>query len=163
MTSDRRQRPLLAGVSAAIGVLAGGLLGILIGFWLSSQFADSSQFDNAFSQVLEAFGRAIPYLWAGALLGALLGWIAAPLVVGLIAKWPKVWLALGVQVVTGIASWLAVAFLATVLDVGVIGAWLFVALVILGPPAAGRRFVERDQSQPTPTDDVPQPGSEASP
>jgi hypothetical protein len=134
----------------------------LIGFWLSSQLADSSQFDNAFFQVLEGFGRAVPYVWTGALFGALLGWIVAPAVVGLITKWPKVWLALGVQVVAGIALWLTVAFLATVLDVGVIGAWLFVALVTLGPPAAGRWFVERDQPQATPTDDVPQPSPETS-
>lgn len=95
-------------------------------------------------------------------MGALLGWIVAPPVVGFIAKWPKVWLALGVQVVAGIALWLTVGYLATVLDVGGIGAWLFVALVILGPPAAGRWFVERDQPQATPTEDVPQPGSETS-
>jgi hypothetical protein len=154
MTVRSRRRTLLAGGSAALGVLVGGFLGVNAGLWLSSQVSDAPASDNLIAQGLEVLVEVTPYAWAGALIGALLGWLVAPFLVGIATKWPKIWLALGVQIVVGVAAWVAVAFIATVADVG-IGALLLVGVVILGPPAVGRWFVEHKNPRAIPTDDVP--------
>jgi hypothetical protein len=73
-------------------------------------------------------------------------------------KWPKVWLGLGVQVVVGIALWLTAAFLGSFLDAGAIGAWVLVVLLVLGPPTAGRWFVDRRHLQTVQTDEMPPSG-----
>jgi hypothetical protein len=157
MTVRRLRRPLFAGLSAALGVLVGGgFLGLYGGSLLALQNFDSSGSENALLQLLELLVEAAPYVWLGALLGAVLGWLVLPSLLGSVMKWPKVWFAFGVQVVVGIALWLTGAFIASVLDVGAVGSWVFVLLVIMGPPAAGRWFVGRSHSQTVPTDDIPQ-------
>lgn len=145
MTDRQPHRPLLAGASAALGVLVGGFLGVYVGFWLASQRSGSQEWESAFLQFLQGLFDAFPYVLFGALLGAVLGWLVVPSLLGSVMKWPKVWLALGVQVVAGVAVWLAGAFVGSFLDLGAIGAWAFVVLVIVGPPAAGRWFVERSR------------------
>lgn len=146
-------RPLLAGGSAALGVLVGGFLGLNFGLWFSD-LSGSPGSDSTFFEALGELFEVISYVWAGTLIGALLCWLATPLLLGLAKKWPKNWLALGVQVVVGIALWLIIAFMATALDLGGIGL-LLVGLVILGSPAAGRWFVERSYSQAIPTTTTP--------
>ena len=159
MTEKRHHRALLAGASAVLGVLVGGFLGMYVGLWLASQSFTSPALD-----ILEGLSRlleALPYVLFGAFLGAVVGWLVLPSLLGAVVKWQRVWLAFGVQVVVGIALWLTGAFIGSVLDIGAIGAWVFVVLVIMGPPAAGRWFVERGHSQTVPTDLGPpsSPGS----
>lgn len=153
----RTYRPVLAGASAALGVLTGGFLGVYLGFWLASQRSGSPEWESTFLQILQGLFDALPHVLFGALLGAVLGWLVVPSLLGSVKKWPKVWLAVGVQVVIGIALWLIGAFIGSDLDMGPIGAWAFVILVIMGPPAAGRWLVERRHPQTVPTDDGPQP------
>lgn len=158
MTERRPHRPLLAGASAALGVLVGGVLGVSVGFWLATQGSRSPGSESASVRLLEGLGEllgALPHVLIGGFLGTFLGWLVLPLLLGSVMKWPKVWLALGVQVVVGIALWLTGAFIASVLDLGAIGWWAFVILVIMGPPAGGRWFVERGHPQTVPTDDGP--------
>lgn len=156
MMERRTYRPLLAGASAALGVLGGGILGVYGGFWLASQRAGSPEWESTFLQILQGLFDALPYVLLGALLGAVLGWLIVPSLLGSVMKWPKVWLALGIQVVVVIALWLTGVLIGSVLDIGAIGAWVFVALVIMGPPTAGRWFVERSHPQTVPTDHGPQ-------
>ena len=153
MTERRSHRPLLAGASAGLGVLVGGILGVYGGFWLASRNPGSRESESLVLQILEELVEAIPEVWFGALLGAPLGWLVLPVLLGSAMKWPKVSLGLGMQVVGGISLWLTGAFVMSVLDIGAIGAWPFVVLVILGPPAVGRWFVERNHRQ---TDERPQ-------
>jgi len=153
VTDRRPRRPLLAAASAAGGSVVGGILGVYGGFWLASRRIGSPRSENVVFRILEGLVEAVPYVWLGALLGAVLGWLVLPAVLGSVMKWPKIWLALGVQVIVGIAVWLTSAYIASVLDVGAIS-WVFVVLMIVGPPAAGRWFVDRGQPQIVPTDDV---------
>ena len=156
MTERRPHRPLLAGASAVLGVLVGGILGVYVGFWLGSQRSGPPESESAFLRILEALEgllEALPYVLFGALLGAVLGWLVLPSLIGFVMKWPKVWLALAVQVLAGIALWLTGALIGSVLDFGAIGSWAFVVLVIMGPPAAGRWLVERSRPQSVPPDD----------
>ena len=158
MADRRPHRPLLVGASAAVGVLVGGILGISGGFWLAARNPGSPGSESVVGHILERLVVAVPYVWLGALLGAVVGWMVLPALFGSAMKWPKVWLGLGVQVVVGLALWLTGAFFASVLDIGAIGSWVFVVLVVVGPPAAGRWFVDRRYPQTVPTDDVLQSG-----
>lgn len=152
----RLQRSVVAGASAVLGVLVGGILGIYVGFWLASQRSGSPESEGVLLQALEGLFSAFPYILLGGVLGAVLGWLVLPSLLGSVMRWPKVWIALGVQVVVGIALWLIGAFIGSAFDIGAIGWWVFVVLVIVGPPAAGRWFVERSHSQTVPTDGGPQ-------
>lgn len=159
MTERRPHRPLLAGASAALGALVGGVLGVYVGFWLAMQGSGPPGSEGAFLRLLEGLGElleALPHILLGAVLGTVLGWLVLPALLGSVMKWPKVWLALGVQVVVGVAVWLTGAFIGSILDLGAIASWAFVILVIMGPPAAGRWFVDRGHPQTVPTDDGPQ-------
>lgn len=156
MTVGRSRRPLIAGAFAGVGVLLGGLLGFFGGWWLSSLSSGSPDSESVFTQFAEGLVGAVPYLWLGTLVGAALGWLIAPPLIGSLRAWPKVWSALGVQVVAGIALWLALAFIASTLDIGAIGAWTFVFLVIIGPPAAGRWLADRGRPEGIQTRDVQQ-------
>lgn len=165
MTERRPHRPLLAGASAALGVFVGGVLGVFIGFWLASQGSGSRGSEGVFLRILEGLGEllgAFPYALLGGALGAVLGWLVLPSLLGSVMKWPKVWLALGVQVVVGIALWLTVALIGSVVDIGAIGSWVFTVLVVMGPPAGGRWFVEQRHPKKVPTDDGPRSSTDSS-
>jgi hypothetical protein len=156
MTERRLHRPLLVSASAALGVLVGGVCGVYGGFWLGLQGSDPPESESAFDATLEALERlveAIPSIWLGALVGAILGWLVTPSLVGFVMKWPKVWLVLALQVLAGIALWLTAALIGSVLDFGAIGAWAFVVLMITGPSATGRWLIERRRPDTVPRDD----------
>lgn len=162
MTDRRPHRPLVAVASAAVGALVGGILGIQGGFWLASRHSNGPASGFSLFGILKVLTEALPYVWLGGLLGAALGWLVLPALLGTSMRWPKLWLGLGVQVVLGVALWLTGAFIASFLDTGAIASWLFVLLAVTGPPATGRWFADRRVQQTVPTDEVsrskPRPG-----